>query len=105
MEPLCAESRRRIEFQQLFDPLRAETDFLFRLSRRAHFGSFTVFDFARRDFQQFASRRMAVLLYQSDAPVVEQGQRAGAASVGDDLANNPDPVLIKQTVAVNVEYG
>src|SRR5262245_11103841 len=48
---------------------------------------------------------MAVLFYQSDATVVEQWQRAGAAGMANDFANDLDPVLIAQPVAFDVEHG
>src|SRR5262245_23773324 len=48
---------------------------------------------------------MAVLFYQSDAPVVEQRQRAGAAGMANDFADDLDSVLFTQPVAFDVEYG
>jgi hypothetical protein len=104
MKLLFTESRRRIELRQLFNSPRAKPDLLFHLSRGAGFGSLTVFNLARRDFQHFTPRRMAVLFYQSDSPIVEQRQRAGAAGMTNDFADDLDPVLFTQPVAFDVEY-
>jgi len=48
---------------------------------------------------------MAVLFYQSDSPVVEQRQRAGATRMTNDFADDLHPVLFTQPVAFDVEYG
>src|SRR5262245_4824770 len=47
---------------------------------------------------------MAVLFYQSDAPVFEQRQRSGAAGIANDFADDLDSVIFTQPVAFNVEY-
>src|SRR5262245_66684121 len=102
---LITKSRRRIELRQLVNAPCGKTYLLFELARGAHFGSFTVFNSARGDFQQLAPRRMPVLSDQGDASVVEQRQRAGPPGMTNDFANDLDPVLVEQTVTYNVEIG
>ena len=81
----------------------SKTYLLFDLARGAHIGRLTILNSSRGDFQQFAPRRMTVLSDQSDAPVVEQWQRAGPSRMTNDFANDLNPVLVEQTVAFNVE--
>lgn len=63
------------------------------------------FDPPRRNFQQFAPRRMPVLPNQSHAPIAKQRQRAGASGMPDDIANDLDSVLFEQTVTFDIEHG
>ena len=61
------------------------------------------FDFAGGDFQQFAPRRMTVLLNHHNLSVIKKWQTTRAPRMAHDFADNLATVFFSQPVALDPE--